>query len=206
MRLRYRTMKRRTKKALALLCVLAMGPALFACGGGTSGGAISTRGGNQPAQPPSGDQTPIQSERDPSLLSARWRANIELSGSGFICVYFYPNGEFTQEVRFVLSSTVFLWEEVFKGSYGASNGTLTLKYKSAEHHDYGKEWETTALPADRTLTYTFSEGALGQLYLDIANGGLPPFDEPVAPRGSAHDGMGITRFVRTDFDGPVWDR
>ena len=177
----------------------------IASNSGSSGNGISA---TRPATP-TGTSTaddPIQTSSDAGLLGARWRANIELSGAGFICLYFNANGEFTQEVRFVLSSTVFSWEESYKGTYSASDGTLALTYTSAEHHDYGKGWEAIEPPANRTLAYAYSAGPLGQEYLDISDGGFPPFDEPVAPRGAEYGGMGITRFVRADFDGPVWDR
>ena len=140
----------------------------------------------------------------------RWRAG--LSAFGFINLYFYPNGQFIQEVRFNIGSSgsVFVtqYEEVYKGSYSVSGDKLTFTYTSAEHKVQGQAWGTIGLPTTRTLTYTFGEGEYIGIYFDLTNGGVPPFNEPVTYSAdqTSSDTPTFTRFVETNFVDTVFGR
>ena len=73
---------------------------------------------------------------------------------------FYANGEFEYLIAWTTpfvgsSGGVSLSDEVYKGTYSASNGKLTFKYKSAQYRgdDNGWKWKTISLPATRPVTY-----------------------------------------------------
>ena len=122
-----------------------------------------------------------------------------------------PSGQFVQEVRMNMDgpiSSVTLWEEAYKGSCRVSGGTFTLNYQSAEHKEAGKQWEPINLPVSRTLTFTLGEDEYWGGYFDAANGGLPPFNEPVTrlPNQTSEDDCILTRFVKTDHNSSALGR
>ena len=147
---------------------------------------------------------------DQKLVGFAWRAG--LVHYGFIYLYFYPNGEFTQEVRMNSSSsgTTFIisWEEVYKGNYSADGGTLTFTFKSAEHRDAGKAWQSITPPVKRTLTYTFGESEYQGVFFDLTKGGMPPFNAPVTLLNDQKpsDTPVLTRFLEYNFDGTIFER
>ena len=144
-----------------------------------------------------------------SLTNMWWRAGL-ISG-GFIYLHFDSNGGFMQEVRMNTAgpiSFITLWEEVYKGSYTVSGNTFTLTYTSAEHKKSGEQWGSIALPANRTLTYTFGEDEYNGKYIDVTNGGLPPFNEPVTrlSNQTSSEACVLTRFFETSNDSSALGR
>ena len=152
--------------------------------------------------------TPTTLSGDDRLIG-RWRA--VLPHYGFIYLYLYQNADFIQEVRFNISSSgstfVSSWEEVYKGSYDISGGNLSLTFMSAEHHDYGHGWEPIALPANRSLAYTYGE-LESRTFINFTNGGLPPFDAPVHIREdqTASDTPTLTTFYLMDDGSTVFGK
>jgi len=108
------------KRALALLCTLAMGLALCACGSsGTPGAVISTRGG-EPGQltqphttnPPSGNTGP--------KITGHWQNNsIDVVWGGWDYYHWYLNEDGT--FNYFLITTA---EYSYKGNYSVSNGKI----------------------------------------------------------------------------------
>ena len=214
-------MKHTKTKLFALALALIMAFALAACSNGNSeigftGIDHANRPTNTPADTsntpnPTTTQPPdtTKSLSDDNRLIGRWRA--ALSHYGFIYLYLYQDGDFIQEVRFNISSSgsmfITSWEESYKGSYSISDGTLSLTFKSAEHHDYGYAWESISLPANRTLTYTYGQ-LESKIFINLENGGLPPFDASVhlTDNQTTGDTPTLTTFYLTDDGDTVFGR
>ena len=107
---------------------------------------------------------------------------------------FNSNGEFEYRVYHTEATSsinvgIRLWEELYQGTYSASNGTLALTYTSAYHEDIDKPRMSIALPENVSFSYEIGGRAseywnpdieaYDYLYsnlLDIS-GGLPPCSE-----------------------------
>ena len=91
---------------------------------------------------------------------------------------FYLNGDFIYEIYWTLSNNSPLFEEIYKGTYYASNGILTLTFKSAEHKDVfnDKDWESIPLPKKLSLSYTVGYNEYSFYLLEI-EGALPGIPE-----------------------------
>ena len=92
-------------------------------------------------------------------------------------LYFKVNGEFVFELYWTFSNNSPMYEEIYKGTYSASKGVLTLTFKSAQHKDVfnDKDWESISLPRKLSLPYTvgYNEHSFYLLEIEGALPGVP---------------------------------
>ena len=184
--------------SLTVLCGLGLVFGLAFFGLAAESEAAASSQATETAQPPSGCT---------NFTGFWWRAG--LPGFGSILLYLDSSGEFTQEIRFNSARGATQWEQVYKGNYTISGGKMTFTYKATEHRDAGKEWGTTALPDNKTLTVTYVKGdAVYGDYIDFTNGGLPPFDEPVTRLGEqgGNEDLFVTRFRPASTNSSAFNR
>ena len=96
---------------------------------------------------------------DPKLVvpDEPWYTGLDV-GRSDLSLQFYSNGKFEYIVYWTTTLTggfggILLWEELYKGTYSASNGTLTFKFTSAQHRESGENWKSIALPASLSRSY-----------------------------------------------------
>ena len=124
------------------------------------------------AQPETTTETPSGGDTGLVWPGDNWYTGLRLdsyaSSNSYLWLEFYPNGEFEYLAHWT-DLIVGTWpnqrggdavsDAFYKGTYSASNGNLTLVFKSAQYRDSDTKWNYTdiAVPATLTLPYKLQE-------------------------------------------------
>ena len=148
-------------------------------------------------QPPKTTKLSSGGDIDLIVPSEPWYTEL---GSGYsrMSLNFYSTGQFEYDIYWTsstygtfpnVSGGLLMWEETYKGTYSASNGSLTFAFTSAQHKDADKQWESISLPSTKTFRYEIKVDShdywnpktnkIELIYTHslIVNGGLPSVSE-----------------------------